>query len=505
MSAATPEAPDAPEVEAPPQGRSIGTRAARGGVVVVGGQAFKIVLQVVSVAVLARLLTPEDNGLVAVVLLIVGFGEIFRDFGLSTAAVQAKELSVEQRNALWWVNTAIGLALTAIFALAAPLVAYAFPKMPHSDLTEVTRWLAVTFVLNGMAAQYRAHLNRQMRFTALVVSDVAGQFAGVAVAVVMAFAGAGYWALVAQPLFTSLATLVFGAFQCRWLPGRPRRGVPIRGFLTFGGELAASQLIGYLNANIATLVLGWRTSQAQVGYYNRGYNLLMRPLGQLRAPTTQVALPALSKLQDDEARSNEFLVRAQVALGYSLIAVSAFAAGAADPIVNLFLGDKWAPVVPVFALLAVAGACQTLAYVGMWVYLSRALTRQLLVYSVVTLVLKIVCVAVGSIWGVVGVAAGFAATYVVEWQLSLWWLSRITVYPARRLYVGGWRILATATVAAGAAYGMAVLSAGQPDAARLVYCLLAMLLAYAVLGLVVPIVRRDMRDLVRVARGAIRR
>ena len=129
-------------------------RAARGAGVTLVGQGVRIVLQTATVAVLARLLDPHDYGLLAMVLVIVGIGEIFRDFGLSNAAIQAKTLkSVEQRDALFWVNSVIGLVLTAIVFAGAPLAAWAFGQ---PNLLHITQVLAFTFIINGLATQYRA-------------------------------------------------------------------------------------------------------------------------------------------------------------------------------------------------------------------------------------------------------------------------------------------------------------------------------------------------------------
>src|SRR4051812_1163902 len=198
-----PVTPDTGSVGPPPP--SLGTRAARGAFATLVGQIARIVIQVASVSILARLLDPSDYGLVAIVLAIVGVGEIFRDFGLSTAAMQSAVVTPAQRNKLFWLNTAIGAGLTLLCIAAAPLVADLFG---HAELTPITRVLGVTFLLNGMTAQYQADLNRRLRFTALVTVGVGSQAASTVVAVVCAWAGAGYWSLVIQQLAAGLILLV---------------------------------------------------------------------------------------------------------------------------------------------------------------------------------------------------------------------------------------------------------------------------------------------------------
>ena len=198
----------------PESGKPLGHRAARGASVMMVGQIGRILVQTASVAILARLLDPVDYGLIAIVLAIMGVGEILRDFGLSTGAIQAERLSVLQRDKLVWLNTAIGAGLTVIAAATAPLVAAVFDQ---PQLTGIMIALSVTFLVNGISAQYRADLNRRMKFRAMVVADVGAQVFGIVVAVAMAVAGAAYWALVAQQLSLVAGTLVILMAYARWL------------------------------------------------------------------------------------------------------------------------------------------------------------------------------------------------------------------------------------------------------------------------------------------------
>lgn len=249
------------------------------------------------------------------------------------------------------------------------------------------------------------------------------------------------------------------AVPAGWLPGRPRRTPELRPFLTLGLHLVGTQLINYAGNNVDTVTIGLRLDTASLGLYNRAFQLLMTPLNQLRSPATTVALPVLARLQDDRERFDEYLRRGQLALGLPIVVTLAVVAGAAEPVVQLFLGPRWSEVTPVLALLAVAAASQTLAFVGLWTYLTRGLGAELLRFTVATALLRLVCVLAGSSWGVEGVAAGYALAAFVEWPVSLWWLSRITEFPGRTLAGGAARILACA-VPAGAAAWLACLTAG---------------------------------------------
>ena len=447
--------------------------------------------------ILARLLSPTDYGLMALGLVMVGVGEIFRDFGLSTAAIQAPALSTVQRDQLLWMNVAIGVGLAVLAFFGAPLFAGLFHQ---PALAPLARALAATFVVNGVAAQYRASLNRHMRFGPLAASDFLGQAVGLLVAVPFALLGAGRWALVAQQLASVSTVLAALMLFSRWLPRLPRRDVDLTPFLRFGWHLMGTQLVGYLSNNLDSITIGLRYGPASLGIYNRAFQLLMNPLNQIRTPTTTVALPVLSRLQPDTGRAGAYITRGQIALGYTIVPVLAVAVGGARPMVDVFLGQKWAGVAPIFALLAVAGIAQTLAYVGYWVYLSRGLTKDLLRYTMVTFWIKAACIGIGSAWGVVGVAAGYALAHCLEWPLSLWWLSRRTVIPVRDLRLGASRILAIGAVAAAVSVLVDALLSGASPIVILVVAVAAVIGVYAMAAVLIRRVRADVLDVLDILR-----
>jgi PST family polysaccharide transporter len=214
----------------------------------------------------------------------------------------------------------------------------------------------------------------------------------------------------------------------------------------------------------------------------------------------------LSRLQDEQARYGSFLMKGQIALGLGLVVPLGFVVGAADPIVELFLGEAWAASAPVLALLAVAAGMRTLAFVGYWVYLSRGLTGNLMQFSLVAALVKISLVVIGGYWGLLGVAAGVALAAAIEWPISLWWLSRLTPIPLLGLVGGALRVLLTAVVAAAAGYVGVLLTSGTNLAALWQVLVSGGIAALSVAGLAAlhPGVRADVQAL-RPALRSLRR
>lgn len=474
----------------------LGGRAARGAALTLSAQAGRMVIQFIGTIVLARLLDPADYGLLAMALTVVAFGEIFRDFGLSSAAIQSPTLSRAERDNLFWLNTVIGMVLAVAVFVSAPLFAHIFS---HPEIERLIRALAVVFLLNGMTTQYRASLVREMRFRSLAIVDVVAPAIALAVAIVCAVSGMSYWSLVAQQLTIAGVTLLLMVIAGRWIPHMYKRGVSMRRFLKFGVNLLASQVVGYVANSVDTWTIGIRFNDVTLGLYNRAFQLVMVPMSQIRSPSTTVALPVLSKVSDEQPRFDRFVRQGQLALSLPVGLAMGLVAGGASAIVPTLLTSEWSGSIPYLRLFAIAAMFQTLAFVGYWIYLARGLTDVLFRYSLVMAVIKIVCVLVGSFWGPVGLAAGYALAPMLEWPISIWWLGRHTEVPQRALYGNAFRVITQATAVGLASYIATTLSGPLMPAISLILGLVTGVGTYAILIILIPVFRNDLRQVISMA------
>ena len=480
---------------------SLAHSAARGAYFTLAAQGARILLQLLSVVILARILSPHDYGLLATVLVVIGLGEIFRDFGLTSASIQAPELSTGQRDNLFWINAGIGVALTVIvFSLSWTVGGV----VGDPELVGMTQWLSLSFLLNGLATQHRANLMRDLKLRPLAVIDVASSAIALAVAIVVALAGAGFWALVIQQLVTAFVILAGVLAAGRWLPRPYSRSHPVRQLVNFGWTLVATNLVGYAARQIDTIMIRFLFGNSPLGLYNRAFQLVMTPLTQARSPLQSVALPVLSRVQQDQPRFETYVTAAQLALGFLFGIPLAIVAGLAEPAVDIMLGDRWASAAPLLRMFAIAGILTTVAFVGYWVYLARGLGADLLRYSIVTALIKVVCIVIGSFFGLVGVAVAFAVHPAIAWPISLAWLSRITPMPRRQLYQGAGRIIAVSLAAGFAAWGVAQLVT-DAHAWLQVTAGLAAGLAVSAAAMLIPAYRRDAKLLSSFVRLMLKR
>lgn len=399
---------------------SLSRRGARGGALVVSSQFVKIAVQAVGVITLSRLLTPSDFGIVAMVSVFIALGEILRDFGLPTAALQARELSRQQASNLFWLNSFLGFTAAALLAAATPLLVAMYSE---DALSVVAPVMAGTLLLNGVQAQAQVQLARQMRYGTLASTDIAAQVLALCTAIVIAISGGGYWALVGQVLVASSALLILRSAALRTRPLLPRRHAGTKPLVVSGVQLGSAMVLTYAADNVDTLVIGITQGSAGLGYYNRAFQLFSIPRTGILSALTQVVLPVVNAAVNAGRAAFDVLLRVQFSLGFVLAWVYLFLAVGANWIIPLVLGSQWIESVPVFQVLCVAGAISSFSNTTYWAFVAEQKSSLLLRLHVITKPLIVVTVVCGAQFGIVGTAVGYSAGMLLSWPITVFWLA----------------------------------------------------------------------------------
>lgn len=392
-------------------------RSVRGGLFTLSSQGAQFVIQSISTVVLARLLTPADFGLVAMVTAITGLAGGFADLGLSEATIQRQEISYDQVSTLFWINVAIGLTLMMATAALAPVLAWLY-KEPR--LKEITLVLSLTFLIGGLKVQHDALLRRQMRFSSLAIRDVASYAVAVLVAVIMAWQGAGYWALVGFPLALGLTRTTLSWLMLRWIPGLPKLDDKVGSMIIFGWHVATSYVIYNVNRSADSVLIGWYWGAGPLGLYSRAYNLLMLPVRQLSSPVGSVLIPAFSRLQHNPERFARYYLRAINLVMWMSAPVFGFLFVAAEPVIVLILGNKWRGAAPVFQILAISAWAQLVLDSTVWSFVSRGQSGRLLKLLLFISPVIFVSFAIGLPFGIKGVAlsGSLVVVAIIPWALK---------------------------------------------------------------------------------------
>jgi PST family polysaccharide transporter len=243
-----------------------------------------------------------------------------------------------------------------------------------------------------------------MRFKSLAIRDVASYLVAVPVAIVMAWRGAGYWAIVALPLALNSTQMALSWLMAGWIPGLPRRDAKVRSLITFGGNIAASYLMFSVNRSVDSVLIGWHWGAGPLGLYSRASNLLMLPVRQLGAPARSVAVPTFSRVQDDPERLARYYLRTANLIMWITAPIFGFLFAASVPVIVVALGNRWRPAAPVFQILAIFALGQLLYESTMWLLVSRGQSQRLLKLFLIISPIIIGSYAVGLPFGIKGVA-----------------------------------------------------------------------------------------------------
>ena len=370
-------------------------------------------LQIVTFLALVRLLAPEDYGVLAVVAAAIGLAELFRDMGLSAATVRLPQITRAQVNALLWINAALGGVMAFAVAAVAPWLATLVREPRVEDVAGV---MAVNFLIGGVSAQYLALMHRSLRFVELSRMRVWTSGLGSLLALALAWAGAGYWALVGAAVLSKLSTMLLAMARSGWHPQRPRYEPSVAPMLTFGGHLIGFGLLSYCATNLQTILLARYWGAVEVGYFNRANSLIGISVGQIMRPVRGVAPPTLARLNAEPQEMAAFYRTVVALLMLLLVPASLWLMFLAEDIVAIVLGAQWSAVVPVLQGVAIGLPATCIATTSGWLFLARGDSRAMLRWGLIGWPVVIVLKVAGLRWGATGVAVmGSVASYILLW------------------------------------------------------------------------------------------
>lgn len=398
-------------------------RTARGGTIMIVSQGMKFVINMASAVILARLLTPQDYGLIAMVAVVVNFSYPFRNLGLSAATMQRAEINNKQVSTLFWVNIALSVGAMLITAALAPAIAWFFGE---PRLVWITLAFAGGFIFGGLTVQHEALLKRQMRFVPIAANEIISMLIGSFTAITLAWRGFGYWALVCSQLTigASYATGVW--LVCRWRPGLASRNSGVRSMIAFGRNLTGYNVLNYLARNIDNLLIGRYWGAQQLGAYARAYQLLLLPLDQIVAPIDGVAVSALSRLADNPHRYREAYLRMLEKLAMVTMPAMALLIITSDWLVRVILGPQWIETGHIFALLGIIGIVEPISSTMGWLLISQGRTHHILQWGLIDAAISIASIIAGLPWGAVGVAGAYAVVGLcIRKPLQFWFVNRV--------------------------------------------------------------------------------
>jgi len=373
--------------------------------------------------ILSRLITPAEFGIIAMVTLATGFLNVIKDFGFGAALVQKKTVTDDEFSTVFWFNLIIGVFLTMIVFLASPYIGDFFKE---KRVEQVTKVLSSTFIINAIGIIWSNKLVKVLAFKQIFYRSFLSLLFGGAVSIGLAFKGFGVWAIVSQIYATLIGNTILNYFQIKWLPTFTLKKIYIRDLIRFGLPLLADQAINYWARNIDNLLVGRVLGKDVLGYYNRGYNLMLLPVRQLTNTLTKVLFPSFSLIQDDTEKIASIYLKISGVVAFIAFPLMMSLSMLAEPLILIIYGENWRPVIPIFKVLSILGMFQALAALSGNIYLALGrpkLMFQIGLFSRTVIILGLVFGLYNS--GLMGMIYGYCIASAIIFLPELFFIGKL--------------------------------------------------------------------------------
>ncbi len=364
-------------------------------------------LSLISVSVVARALPPQAYGLMGMAQLVIAFVSLFQELGTSSAVIQRPGLNQRFLSSVWWLNLSLSLCLAGVCWLLSPLAAE-FYREPA--VTPILRALGLGFILAAGSTIHGALLTRRLEFRALAIREVISSIAGLVVAIVMAYAGYGVWSLVGASLTTTAVSSLLVVILARWMPSFAFSWPELRSIAGYGANLSAFNIVNYFARNADNALVGRYLGAGPLGYYQLAYRMMLYPVENISQTLGRALFPAFARLQDDYERLRAAYLRACAAIAFVTFPMMLGAFILANELIRILLGPKWAPVAPVFQILALVGLVQSIGTTVGQIYVAVGRTDLMFRWGLLFSCLIVGSFVVGLRWGIRGVAVAYAIT-----------------------------------------------------------------------------------------------
>jgi PST family polysaccharide transporter len=452
--------------------------------------------QTLSVGFLARSLSADDYGLMSMSNFFVNFLQQLGDLGTGSAIVQREQVSPRLVSSLFWMNFLLGLVGAILLWASAPLMALYY-KEPRVILP--LSILALSFPLAGLGIVPQSLLVRNMEYRKLAIVEVGAAVMAALVSVVLAWNGAGVWSLVAGSLTMAVISSLLGWFYSGWLPMWVLDWGEIRSVFGFSMNLTGFVMFNYFARNTGHLIVGRYLGAAALGYYQMAYSLLLYPLQAVSSVLGRVMFAAFSRMQADPERFRLAIQRYLTLLGAVTFPVFFGMMVVAAPMITLFLGKDWLPVIPLFMIVAPFGALHSISSPTGQIYISNGRTDVMFKMGVIATVIQVAGYFAGLPWGLEGVLLGWAISSVPVALGGIYVSHRLIHAPIKPLLRGLWPPAVAALAMAVVAWGWRMLISNL-GFTNMVFDLVSTILVGAIVYLVLVLLPRPafMRDIVQI-------
>lgn len=384
-------------------------------------------LQLVFSIVLARILSPAEFGVIAMLYIFMSLAQALLDSGFGSALVRAQNTTRLDESSVFYFNIVIGCAAAGVLWLTAPAIA-AFYAVPI--LVPLTRWLSLNMAINAFGVVQTAILTRRIDFKSQMKASLTSTLISGALGVALAYKGYGVWSLVAQSLSSNLIRTVLLWFLSAWRPLLAFSLKSLTGMFGFGSMILVTSMLNTVFYNIYLLIIGKLFTATELGYYSRAQSFQQVPVQQVLSVTiARVLFPVFSAMQEDKARLKRSLQRALTMTALINFPFMAALAAMAEPFIRVLITDKWLPAVPYLQLLCAVGALFPLQQINLNALKAQGRSDLYFRVEVATKLFIIAAILITYRWGIEALIIGQIATSCIAYYFYSYYSGKFLGYP----------------------------------------------------------------------------
>lgn len=366
----------------------------------------------ISNLVLARLLLPEDFGVIGMLHIFIAISGAFMIGGFGDAIIQKKNATHTDYSTVFVWNMVLSVFFYVVLFFLAPVIAR-FYDMP--SLCEVLRVYGLVLILVALSVVQNASLRKELRFKALSLRNLSASFVALVVGVVMAYLGFGVWSLVTSALVNQFMNVILVWRISSWRPSIVFNKKSFKNMFAFGGMMMLTSLVDKIYANLQGLLIGKWYSASELGYYTQASKLENVPTGSLSYIVSNVSFPVFSKLQNEKDKLLFGLRKNIKAITYLNFPLCVVLLLIAKPLIELLYGEKWDPSAPYFQLLCISGMLYAMNSLNGSVVKALGKGKMYLTIHLVQRVIGLVLMFLGIRYSVEGLLIAVVATGFISY------------------------------------------------------------------------------------------
>lgn len=380
-------------------------------------QGTNFIIGFASTIILARILTPNDFGLLGMVMV---FSLLFQNFGLrgfTEVTIQQDNIHHKMVSTIFWLHLFLSILASLIFIGISPFITWFYDE---PRLQKICLAIPLTFIFTAFYTQHLALLRRKMQFYRETGCRIFSASISSLLAIVLALKGWGVWALVVRRVFEALFLAIPAWLFCRWVPGLPGKITGLGNIIKFALNTYGNFCVNYCSRHLDYLLIGWRHGTVSLGNYQKAYDLFALPANQLTYPLTNVFVSVLSRYRTDPERFRNFYLKSLGLLAFVAMPISPMLTISGKEIIYLLLGPQWTEAGHIFSAFGISIGIMVVYGTHGWLHLSLGTPNMWFKWGIIEFFTTATLFLIGLPFGAIGVACGWSASYYLLFIPGLW-------------------------------------------------------------------------------------